>query len=210
MSEFLYSTDLPDQALDCSGIHFTPVMALPSSLPVFDFSKTYDPARTLETPFGVGKYDEVRPTMYTEPQFASQVRNIHMGIDLAAPEGTQVFAFYPGEIYAFGVNALPQDYGPTIITRHDIKGQRVYALYGHLSVASLENLKRGQAIESGAIIGTLGAHSENGGWNPHLHFQLSRIEPSGYDLPGAVSAQHRSWARRAFPDPRIVLGPLYE
>ena len=209
MSEFLYSADVPDQALDCLGVHFAPVMELPSPLPVFDFSKTYDPSRTLETPFGVGKYDEVRPTMYTEPQFASEVRNIHMGIDLAAPEGTQVFAFYPGVIYAFGVNALPQDYGPTIITRHDIKGQRVYALYGHLSMASLNSLEAGKPIEQGSIIGSVGGYGENGGWNPHLHFQLSRIEPNGYDLPGAVSAKHRAWARRAFPDPRLILGPLY-
>jgi murein DD-endopeptidase MepM/ murein hydrolase activator NlpD len=209
MSEFFYSADLPDQALDCSGVIFAPVMQLPSPLPVFDFSKTYDPTRTLETPFGVGKYDEVRPTMYTEPQFASQVRNIHMGIDLAAPVGTEVFAFYPGLIYAFGVNALPQDYGPTVITRHDVKGQCVYALYGHLSMDSLEKLEPGQIIEQGALIGRVGDNTENGGWNPHLHFQLSRIEPNGHDLPGAVSAVHRIWARRAFPDPRLVLGPLY-
>jgi peptidoglycan LD-endopeptidase LytH len=209
MSEFLYSVDLPERELDCSGENFTPVMKLPSDLPVFDFSEIYDPDRTLETPFGVGKYDEVRPTMYTEPQFSSEVRNIHMGIDLAAPIGTKVFAFYHGVIHAFGVNALPQDYGPTVITRHEIKGQRVYALYGHLSTDSLQNLEVGTAVEQGTIIGSIGDYAENGGWNPHLHFQLSRIKPNGYDLPGAVSAAHRAWARRAFPDPRLVLGPLY-
>ena len=42
-----------------------------------------------------------------------------------------------------------------------------------------------------------------------LHFQLSLIEPTTHDLPGAVSAADRQWARRAFPDPQQVLGTLY-
>lgn len=210
MDEPIYDQRLPVSELNVDGLEFAPVMILPMALPVFDFSETYDPNRTLEIPFGVGKYDEVRPTMYTEPQFADQVRNIHMGIDLAAPARTEVFAFYPGTVYAFGNNALPQDYGPTVITQHEISGEVIYALYGHLSIDSLTELSAGQAVKKGAVIGRLGTHAENGGWNPHLHFQLSRIKPTGYDLPGAVSARHRDWARRAFPDPRLVLGPLYE
>lgn len=209
MTSAIYDQCLPESELDFSGFEFAPVMKLPQPLPVFDFSETYDPERTLETPFGVGKYDEVRPTMYTEPQFADQVRNIHMGIDLAAPAHTEVFVFYPGAIFAFGNNALPQDYGPTVITQHKISGETIYALYGHLSMDSLNGLSVGQALEQGAVLGRVGEYSENGGWNPHLHFQLSRIMPEGYDLPGAVSAQKRDWARRAFPDPRLVLGPLY-
>ena len=55
----------------------------------------------------------------------------------------------------------------------------------------------------------MGTREVNGGWNPHLHFQLSLLEPETHDLPGAVSVADRSWALRAFPDPRLVLGPLY-
>ena len=51
---------------------------------------------------------------------------------------------------------------------------------------------------------------ENGGWNPHLHFQLSRVEPIDCDLPGAVSCAQREWALQAFPDPRLVVGQLYD
>ena len=50
---------------------------------------------------------------------------------------------------------------------------------------------------------------ENGGWNPHLHFQLSRVAPKNYDLPGVVSLADRELATRVFPDPRYILGEIY-
>ena len=61
----------------------------------------------------------------------------------------------------------------------------------------------------GSILGWLGDRTENGGWNPHVHFQLSLVEPITHDLPGVVSAVDRDWARKNYPDPRLVLGPLY-
>ena len=205
----LMQQKISSRDLNTQGLVFHPVIHLPRDVPVFDFSTTYDPQRTLLSPFGMGTYDEVRPTMYTEPQFSQSVRNIHMGIDIAAPVGTSVHTFYEGEIFAIGVNALPQDYGPTIITRHELNGEPLYALYGHLSMDCLQSLHRGQKIVGGQRIGAIGAENENGGWNPHLHFQLSRVRPPAFDLPGVVSVEHRGWARRAFPDPRLVLGNLY-
>ena len=210
MNETIYERSVPKSPLDLTGEVFQPIMALPERLPVFDFTQSYDPDRMLDCPFGIGRYDEVRPSMYTESYFASEARNIHMGIDLAGPAGSEVYAFAPGMVHSMGDNDRPQDYGPTIITVHEIKGQRIYALYGHLSRTSLNQLSVGHVFSAGAQIGWIGGKHENGGWNPHLHFQLSRVEPIGCDLPGAVSADQREWARRAFPDPRLVLGQLYD
>ena len=200
---------LPTQPLEVENVVFHPVIRLPQSVPVFDFSMSYDPDRTLESPFGIGKYDEIRPTMYTEAQFAKDVRNIHMGIDIAAPVNTAVYAIAGGEIFALGINDLPQDYGPTIITSHDINGSRLYILHGHLSAKSLTKWQIGDCFDSGDVLGWVGSFDENGGWNPHLHFQLSRLRPLTHDLPGVVSATDRRWARKAFPDPRLVLGDIY-
>ena len=147
--------------------------------------------------------------MYTEEHFTQDVRNIHMGIDLAAPVGTSVYAFHDGEVFAAGLNHLPQDYGPTVITVHKFNGETLYALYGHLTRETLSHVRVGQSLTKGDVIGSVGSCEENGGWNPHLHFQLSRVRPLTHDLPGVVSAQNRQWARRAFPDPRLVLGPIY-
>ena len=65
-------------------------------------------------------------------------------------------------------------------------------------------------LKMGDVIGWVGDRTENGGWNPHLHFQLSRVQPTTHDLPGVVSQEDRAWAMTAYPDPRLVLGPLYD
>ena len=59
-------------------------------------------------------------------------------------------------------------------------------------------------------MGTLGDKSENGGWNPHLHFQLSLVAPEVPDIPGVVSENDRKQALQIYPDPQLILGSLYE
>ena len=194
--------------LRTTSIRFHPVIDLPEQIEIYDFSRGYNPDRTLTHPYGVGKHDEYRPGMYNGEQFEG-VRNIHMGVDIGCPAGEPVFAFYAGTIHKLGDNNQPYDYGPTIITRHTWLGQVVFALHGHLSRTSLSRWAEGDAFPSGALLATVGERFENGGWNPHLHFQLSLVEPDTHDLPGAVSAAQRAQARRDFPDPRLVLGPLY-
>jgi len=198
--------------LRTASVLFHPVIQLPDELEVYDFSEGYDPNRTLALPYGVGKYDELRPGMYKGAQFEGirgTHRNIHMGIDIGCPAGESVFAFYAGTIHKLGDNARPYDYGPTIVTRHEWLGQVVFALHGHLSRPSLSRWSEGDAFYAGERLARVGETHENGGWNPHLHFQLSLVEPETYDLPGAVSADQRAHARTIYPDPRQVLGPLY-
>ena len=194
--------------LRTASVAFHPVIHLPDELEIYDFSAGYDPDRVLTHAYGIGKYDELRPGMYKGEQFGG-VRNIHVGIDIGCPAGESVYAFFAGTIHKLGDNARPYDYGPTIITRHEWLGQVVYALHGHLSRASLARWSEGDAFEAGERLAAVGESHENGGWNPHLHFQLSRVEPETYDLPGAVSAEQRAQALIDFPDPRLVLGPLY-
>ena len=194
--------------LRTESISFHPVIRLPDELEIYDFTAGYDPNRKLSQPYGVGKHDELRPGMYKGAQFEG-VRNIHMGVDIGCPAGERVFAFYAGTIHKLGDNDRPYDYGPTIITRHEWLGQVVFALHGHLSRSSLARWAPGDAVAAGELLATVGERTENGGWNPHLHFQLSLIEPHTHDLPGAVSAAQRAQARADFPDPRLVLGPLY-
>ena len=198
--------DLPPLRTD--GIRFHPVIPLPEEYEVYDFSEGYDPNRTLSHPYGIGRYDELRPGMYKGEQFEG-IRNIHVGIDIGCPAHTPVHVFFDGTIFKLGNNSLPYDYGPTIITRHQWSGQVVFALHGHLSANSLSLWAVGDKLNAGDVLAAVGETHENGGWNPHLHFQLSLIEPDTHDLPGAVSAKDRDWARQAFPDPRLVLGPLY-
>lgn len=196
------------EPLQTTGIRFAPVIDLPEDYEVYDFTGGYDPNRTLASQYGIGRYNEVRPGMYEGEQFEG-IRNIHVGIDIAAPAQESVHAFYEGSIFKLGDNNLAYDYGPTIITRHEWLGQTVYALHGHLSRSSLLRWKEGDHFAAGDVLADVGTKQENGGWNPHLHFQLSLMEPETHDLPGAVAATDLDWALGAFPDPRLVLGPLY-
>ena len=92
---------------------------------------------------------------------------------------------------------------------HEFDGTKLWALYGHLSSKSLETFDIGDVVEKGDLIGWFGNKNENGGWEPHVHFQLSFEEPLNCDLPGVVKPDERELALKKYPDPRLVLGALY-
>jgi murein DD-endopeptidase MepM/ murein hydrolase activator NlpD len=196
---------------------FHPVLELPSPCPVFDFSGERDfPQMDREVrghSHGIGRYDEHRPGIYTSQLYEvadpGDRRTVHMGVDLFAPAGTAVHAFWEGEIFLYGNNSAHLDYGYTIVTRHVLDGIELYALHGHLAGRSLAGKSAGQPIRRGEAIAWLGERQENGGWHPHLHFQLSYEKPLKPDLPGVVSLRDRELARLKYPDPRLVLGPIY-
>ena len=185
---------------------FHSIVDLPDNYTVLDLS--VNPWIPSKTEFSIGKYDEVRPEMYVTPIFKG-IRNIHVGIDINGPIGTPCMAFTDGVISHLGYNPEPGDYGNVIILQHNISGMDIWALYGHLSSESIEGKAVGQKVGRGETIAWFGPENQNGGWEPHLHFQLSLIEPRTHDLPGVVSSEDRIQALRAYPDPRIILGPLY-
>lgn len=189
--------------------HYHPVIELPEDYEVYDFSRGYDAQRFLRSPFGVGKYDERRPGMYEEEIFVAGRRDIHVGIDIGCPVGTPVHAFDDGEVFLFDYNPAPGDYGYTVITKHRLDGKDLFALHGHLAARSVEGKQKAQKIKKGEVVAWVGDRHENGGWNPHLHFQLAWEAPAVCDMPGVVSAEGREAALKIYPDPRIVLGPLY-
>ena len=185
---------------------FHPVVNLPTDYAVLDLSLgSWKPSKT---DFYVGKYNEFRPNLYNTPLF-SGIRNIHVGIDIGEPVGTACMAFMDGEISHFGYNPEPGDYGYVVITKHVISGKRVWALYGHLDSNSVKNKLIGQKVSGGEVIAWFGDSHENGGWDSHLHFQLSLVKPETHDLPGVVSSEDIDQALQDYPDPRLVLGPVY-
>ena len=189
-----------------SNHQFQAVVDLPNDYDVLDLTGGKVPDHPSE--FAIGKYDEVRKGMYETELFEGD-RFIHMGVDIGGPVGTPCMAFTDCEIYCFGYNPEDGDYGHVIITKQTLDGIDFWSLYGHLSAESLVGKTVGQRLKSGEIIGFIGDKNENGGWDPHLHFQLSLIEPETHDLPGVVSHDDREKARKLYPDPRLVLGDLY-
>jgi murein DD-endopeptidase MepM/ murein hydrolase activator NlpD len=186
---------------------FHPAVLLPPVYDVLDFTGGESGEIEHPSPFAIGRYDEVRPGVYDQDRYGT--RHIHMGIDIAGPVGTPVHAVHDGTVFAVAYHGAPGDYGNTVITHHVLDGADLWILHGHLDSRSVARADPGQPVARGEVIGWLGDRHENGGWPPHLHLQLSRRRPEGGDLPGAVAPEDRERARRDFPDPRLVLGPLY-
>ena len=160
----------------------------------------------------IGRYDEPR-LLYSSALFAAdspleERRTIHLGLDIFADAGTTVHAPISGIVHAFAYNGAALDYGGVIILRHTTDdGTRFYSLYGHLSRASLEGVWVGRGVEPGDVIAALGTPAENGGWTPHLHFQLfTDLLDLGTDVPGVARASQRDAWRSICPDPNLVAG----
>ncbi len=194
---------------DFTDYDFAKVMDYPEELYIFDFSEEYDADFIREQGWGIGRYDERRANMYETTLFENR-RNIHIGIDIWAPAGEPVYSFFDGEVAYMQNNTKAGDYGPTTVIKYGYNNAFLYALYGHLSKESLSMISVGDQIQKGQKIAELGDKDVNGGWAPHLHFQLSVEDPGEADMPGVVAEQDRKEALKKYPDPRTVLGRLYE
>jgi len=162
---------------------------------------------------GIGRYDEAR-YLYTSSAFATgdkvtdEYRTIHLGIDLFAPAGSSVYAPLNGTVVAFEDNDAPQDYGPVIILEHkNEEHPTFYTLYGHLSRESLNGIKLGQRIKTGQRLAAIGESKANGGWTPHLHFQIiTDLLELGTDYQGVACPSQRNVWLSLCPDPNLILG----
>ena len=158
-----------------------------------------------------GGYLEHRNLYDRSDYFSSQTeetqRNIHLGLDLWCPAGTDILAAFNGVIHSFNDNTNFGDYGPTIILEHSLGNDMFYTLYGHLSRASIKNIKVGQSVKQGDIIAQLGDAKVNGDYAPHLHFQIIKdLQGKEGDYPGVCSAKELEFYKQNTIDPKPILG----
>jgi 4-aminobutyrate aminotransferase-like enzyme/Ser/Thr protein kinase RdoA (MazF antagonist) len=163
--------------------------------------------------FGIGRYNEPR-LLYTSPLFGAsenptdQRRTVHLGIDLFAAPGTPVHAPLDGVVHAVAINTAPLDYGPLVILRHITgDGTEFFTLYGHLARNTFNALQAGQRIARGQQFANIGDVHENGGWAPHLHFQvIVDLLDHRSDFPGVALASQRDVWTSLSPNPNLLLG----
>lgn len=95
----------------------------------------------------------------------------HPGIDLAAPNGTPIFAANGGTVIFAGRSNW--GYGLAVV----ISSGPFFTLYGHMSQV---NVSCGQVVGTGQQIGGVGSTGNSSG--PHLHFEIlygsTRTNPS--------------------------------
>ena len=136
----------------------------------------------------------------------NEERSIHIGMDLWIKAGTPVLAALDGIVYGFDFNAGKGNYGPTIILKHRIENQSFYTLYGHLSVESIENIEIGTLFKKGQQLATLGDAAVNGGYSPHLHFQIIKnIGENFSDYPGVCNKKDLDFYLKNCPNPNLLL-----
>lgn len=107
-----------------------------------------------------------------------KVRKMHHGIDFTAPKGTAIQATGNGVVKK--IEKRRTGYGTSIIIDH---GYGFSTLYGHLSQS---NVKKGQRVLKGEVIGLVGSTGTSTA--PHCHYEVrinnKSVNPIDYCLDG--------------------------
>lgn len=158
--------------------------------------------------YGIGGYNEHRTIYGRSTHFDSleEPRRLHLGVDIWGPAETPIYNFYDATVHSFKFNDNFGDYGATIILKYELDGKVFHALYGHLSLTSLNGLANGQFIPKGKQFATFGVKEENGYWPPHLHFQLIfDMQGMEGDYPGVCQFSERDNYLANCPDPARII-----
>ena len=123
---------------------------------------TEEPPRTLPVPVQGVAMRAVRDT-FGAPRPGDRK---HQGIDIFAPRGTPVLSTTRGIVARIGENSL----GGTVVWVLGPGGDRHY--YAHLN--SVADIKTGQRIVLGDVLGTVGTTGNARGTPPHLHYGVYR------------------------------------
>ncbi|MEO7555369.1 MAG: M23 family metallopeptidase, partial [Acidimicrobiales bacterium] len=111
------------------------------------------------------------PFLYGESfgprQESPEVTSFHMGVDIAAPEGQQLFAAERCVITQVSSGGL----GGNDLWLRGESGTSYY--YAHLS-RYVDKIELGQVLEAGDVVGYVGSTGHSTG--PHLHFE---VHPNG-------------------------------
>ncbi len=97
----------------------------------------------------------------------------HSGLDMIAPAGTPAKAISAGTVVHAGYGYAGAAYGNHVVLK---LADGKYALYGHLSS---NNVRAGQSVSVGQMIGSVGSTGNSSG--PHLHFEI-RNSPNQFSV----------------------------
>lgn len=113
---------------------------------------------------------------------------VHKGIDIFAPEGRPVLAATSGRVFRSGVYGN----GGNMIA---ILGPRLRVhYYAHLSRLDVRD---GDWVWRGAVIGAVGTTGNATGKAPHLHYVIATVVP----YPWRITGGPQGWRRMFFLDP---------
>ena len=161
---------------------------------------------------GIGPWGEKR-TVYTDTAFesrfiAGQRRIHHLGVDLFMPAGTALYTPIDATVRSVEIEKVPLGYGGLVVLEHQPEGcPRFITLWGHMAHELIDRLKPGQKLKAGDLVGHMGDIHENGGWTPHVHFQIA-TDPtvSAFDMIGVGESAYLDVWADLFPDAATLAG----
>ena len=169
-------------------------------------------ARENGVELGIGPFAEER-TVYAGEMFVSRFidgarRTHHLGFDLFMAAGTKVFSPLAATVVSVEIEKDPLGYGCLIALHHEPEGCPPFvSLWGHLAHEAMQRLRAGDRLEAGALVGQMGASTENGGWAPHLHLQLSTdTHLTATEILGVGEPRYLDVWAELFPDARTFAG----
>jgi len=137
-------------------------------------------------------------------------RTTHLGIDFWVEQKTSVHSIDDGIIKIITNDKTIKGYGGLIIIEHTIEDLNYYSLYGHLSDQKKSKFNIGDLVSKGEKIAEIGSPKENGGWSPHLHFQIMlTILDYENDFPGVCLQNEKEVWSSICPNPSLVLNIKY-
>ena len=207
----------PVMGVDLARIPAGSLSVRTSLVPRDPTAMTHDETLSLGSAAGVGakwvgSYGEPR-AVYTAPAFRKGAhpiadrRSVHLGVDVFLPAGTPVHAPCDGVVDTVEFRDVRLDYGGMVVLRHETpEGDPFWTLYGHLSRESADALHAGERISRGTCFASLGDVHENGGWDPHLHFQLAMVtDGMAGDWPGVADPDDLETWQAICPNPAALL-----
>jgi murein DD-endopeptidase MepM/ murein hydrolase activator NlpD len=161
---------------------------------------------------GIGPWGEKR-TVYTDTAFESrfiegQRRIHHLGVDLFMPAGTPLYTPLAATVVSVEIEREPLGYGGLVKLEHRPEGCPPFVtLWGHMAHEALGRLKPGQKLKAGDLVGHMGDIHENGGWTPHLHFEMTTdINLTATEILGVGEAAYLDVWADVFPDVAALAG----
>ena len=138
------------------------------------------PAGELSLPLAEGDYT-------VSSTYKSADRPGHRGIDLAAADGTPMYAMAGGVVTAAGPAS---GFGNWIVIDHTIDGAPYSTVYGHMWDDGVA-VKVGDTVTAGQLIGAVGSNGQSTG--AHLHLEVW----NGGRLSGGAETDPQPWLDRA-------------
>ncbi|WP_328290397.1 peptidoglycan DD-metalloendopeptidase family protein [Nocardia aurantiaca] len=129
----------------------------------------------------------------------------HLGVDLAAPAGTPIYAAADGLVVASGAASGFGDW--VVIDSLDESGRRYSTVYGHMYENGIF-VHAGDIVLMGQHIADVGSNGESSG--PHLHFELvpggrltggHQVDPMPWLAGGTIPAPTTPYCENGFGTP---------